>query len=190
MKSLQLSKPHLLVVIGIPGAGKSAFAAKFTQTFSAPFIDYAELRDLAGDMETASKIADYAMGRLLLTKQTIVIDGRGNRLTDRRELTEFAHKAGYTPFFIWVQTEPATAEHRAVRSKAATMSLSEFDARAAEFQVPGKSEPIIVISGKHTYASQARMVLKRLAGEHTAAVESKIETPPPRQMPIRGRFIR
>jgi len=190
MKSLQLVKPHLLVAIGIPGAGKSTFISKFAHTFNAPFIDYAELQALGGDTETAKKIAAYTLDRLFLTKQTIVMDGRGNTAADRRELINLASKHGYVPVFIWVQTEPATAEHRAVHAKGATMSLSEFDERVAQFQMPGKADQVIVISGKHTYASQARMVLKRLSDERPTVAQPKIVTPPRRIVPERGRFIR
>lgn len=191
MKSLQLHKPHLLVVVGMPGAGKSAFASQFAHTFNAPFVDYMYLQELVGEnVELAYRVADQLIDQLIKTKQTIIIDGPGSRQSDRREIVKLARKHGYTPLFIWVQTEPTTAEYRAVHQKGAPMSQSEYEAKVAEFEYLTNVEPVIVISGKHTYASQARVVLKKLVVERPSVSNAKVETPPPRSMPSRGRFIR
>ncbi len=190
MKSLQLNKPHLLVVVGVPGAGKSTFAAQFAQTFNAPFVDYAQLRQLIGDVDLAYKVADHLFDQLIRTKQTIVIDGPGDKAADRRDIVRLARKSGYTPLFVWVQTEPNAAEQRAVHSKTASMTKSEFDARFADFEPLTAIEPMLVISGKHTYASQARNVLKKLITERTSVTESKVEIPPSRTIPVRGHTIR
>ena len=194
MKSLQLSKPHLLVMVGMPGSGKSAFATQFAQTFNMPIVDYAALNDMAGDnLELAYRIGDYTIDQLLKTKQSIIIDGPGDKQADRREIARLASHHGYKPLFIWVQTEPLTAEHRAVRQKGATMSKREYDERVAGFEFLTNVEPVLVISGKHTYASQARIVLKKLVTERPSVAVSKVDTPPPRQFPSsasRGRLIR
>lgn len=189
MKSLQLSRPYLLLAIGIPGAGKSTFASKFAQTFNTPFIDYVELADLVKDEKTFTKVANYLMRQLLLTKNTIVLDGLGDKVADRRQLIEIAHKNGYIPLFIWVQTEPATAEQRVARGKGAKMTIEQFDNGILQFQNPVKGEPVLVISGKHTYASQARAVLKRLATDRPDDDGARLAAPP-RPAPVRGRFIR
>lgn len=189
MKSLQLSRPYLLLAIGIPGAGKSAFASKFAQTFNTPFIDYVELAGLVKDEKTFTKVADYVMKQLLLTKNTIVLDGLGDKAADRKQLIEIAQKNGYTPLFIWVQTEPSTAEQRVARGKGAKMTIEQFDNGILQFQNPTKGEPVLVISGRHTYASQARAVLKRLASDRPVDESSRIPTPP-RPIPAPGRFIR
>jgi len=192
MKSLQLNKPHLLVMVGMPGAGKSTFAQQFAATFNAPFVDYAALAGVTGgDPELTYRMADYLIDQLLRTKQTIIIDGPGDRLADRREIVRLARHHGYSPLFIWVQTEPTTTEHRSVRRRGAPMSQEEYDQRVASFEYLTNLEPVLVISGKHTYASQARIVLKKLVTERPSVTDAKIETPPPRaNIPPRGRFIR
>lgn len=191
MKSLQLSRPYLLLAIGIPGAGKSAFSSKFAQTFNTPFIDYVELASLAKDDKTFQKVTDFIMKQLLLTKTTIILDGIGEKAADRRQIMEIAHKNGYKPLFIWVQTEPSTAELRVAKGRGAKMTAEQFKNGVHQFQNPTKNEPVLVISGKHTYASQARAVLKRLASERASAEEGlKIVAPPRRPAPAPGRFIR
>jgi len=190
MKSLQLSKPHLLVMVGMPGSGKSTFAAQFAATFNMPFVNYAELHDVAGgDINLTYRLADYLTDQFIRTGQTIIIDGPGDKQSDRKEILKLAKEHGYVPLFIWVQTEPATTEHRAVRQRGATMSKAEYDARVAEFDYLTNAEPVLVISGKHTYASQARIVLKRLVATRPTT-QPNLGPSPERITPNRGRLIR
>ncbi len=164
------------------------FAEKFADTFNAPYIHYVELQKLVETDAMAEKVANYVLLQLMLTRQLIIIDGPGDRLADRREIVKFAQKHGYTPLFVWVQTEPATAEARAVHSRTATMTKDQFDARVAEFENPIDKEPVLVISGKHAYLSQARSVLKRLAQGAPAAPSKPAAVQRP--VPIRGRITR
>ena len=48
MKSLSLAKPLVLVVIGLPGAGKSFFARQFSETFGAPMVSGDRIRHVLG----------------------------------------------------------------------------------------------------------------------------------------------
>ncbi|MDB5176431.1 MAG: hypothetical protein JWN75_99 [Candidatus Saccharibacteria bacterium] len=183
MKSLQLDKPHILVVVGLPGAGKTFFAKQFSGTFNAPYIDYNHYRQLLNNDQLGDQVTGELLDQLFLTRQTIIMDNRGNQRLDRRELTLFAHKKGYEVLYVWVQTEPLTAEQRAVTSKTATMTRREFDERTRQFEILTKGELYLVISGKHTYASQARVVLKKLVGTtrnetHTPVIPTRQAVPP------------
>lgn len=166
MKSLQLTKPHLIVVVGIPGSGKSFFASQFSKTFNAPFLNFTELQSTFGE-EQASKAWDYTLDQLCLTKQTIILEGPGNTKNERRALSAYARTKGYQTLFIWVQTEPVTAQNRATKGtpgvqQTSLLSPDEFVNYASRFEQLDQSEQYMVISGKHTYASQAKNVLKKL----------------------------
>lgn len=166
MKSLQLTKPHLIVVVGIPGSGKSFFASQFSKTFNAPFLNFTELQSTFGD-DLASKVWDYTLDQLCLTKQTVILEGPGNTKNERRALSAFARSKGYQTLFIWVQTEPATAQNRATKGtpgaqQTSLLSPDEFVDYASRFEQLAPGEQYMVISGKHTYASQAKNVLKKL----------------------------
>lgn len=177
MKNLQLSKPHLLVVVGVPGAGKSFFANKFAETFSAPYLDQGNLARIISE-DQATVVADLVLDQLVRTKQTILLEGWGSTRTERQSIAAYARKHGYEPLFVWVQTDPETAKRRStkgMRGQNADHLLSEeqFDKAFKRFTLLGSSEKYMVISGKHTYASQAKIVLKKLV-EPRASAQSTI----------------
>lgn len=163
MQPLETKKPYLLVVVGLPGSGKTFFAKQFGDTFGAPYVDYVYYHKLTGSIELGDTVATELLGQLFITKRTVVVEGRGETKEDRAILVKLAQAKGYEPLFVWVQTEPQTVLKRAVQAKGAPYSQEEFESRSEIFAQLDRSEPQVVISGKHTYASQARMVLRRLA---------------------------
>lgn len=189
MKRLQLQKPHVLIVVGLPGAGKTFFASQFSDMFHAPYLDYGRYRQVIGEPQTANELASDAYSQLLRTRQTLLIEGIGDKKLERREIVKNAHTHGYGVLFVWVQTDPQTSEHRSVYSKTATISAHEFAARATQFELIGSPETYVVISGKHTFATQAKVVLKKLVAAKTD--EKQSHTPgndTNRQASARGRI--
>lgn len=198
MKSLRLAQPHIIAVIGIPGSGKTFFAEKFTDTFSAPFINYDTIIELGGTSQVAAKrLFQYQLDELLKTKQSIIIEGLTDARADRVELQKKAKTAGYELLIVWVQTDPATAQYRATRpAKDRTrepLTDAEYERAAKRFATPSPNESVAVISGKHTYASQAKVVLKRLTSTRSEAAANVELTTPPRveapSRPPRGTII-
>jgi predicted kinase len=168
MKSLSLSQPHLLIVTGVPGSGKTFFAEKFASTFRAPFVNYEKIALLCNgsDEQVVDELFGYQLNELLKTGQTILVEGAGETRTGRAELTRRAKEAGYAPLIVWVQTDPSTAKDRLTRpSKNNTEHLltpEEYDRSFKRFTPPSAVEKTVVVSGKHTYATQAKVVLKKL----------------------------
>jgi predicted kinase len=188
MKPLSLARPHLIIMVGISGAGKSQFAAQFADTFKAPLIsrdavlEQIFIDDKSGVAEsdtTANRITTYLLNQLLKTGQTIVFDGASDSRVERLELAKAAKSAGYESLFVWVQTDPTEAKRRAAKQKTRSLTSGDYEAALSRFRVPTASEKVVVISGKHTFASQLKIVLKRLAGEHTEAAAKTIIPPRP-----------
>lgn len=152
----------MLVIIGLPGAGKTFFAKQFGDTFGAPFVDYNHYHRLLGSVEMGDVVATELLGQLYLTKQTILIEGRGDTAQDRVVLAKLAKSKGYEILYVWIQTDPQVARRRAVGSKNSQYTEEEFRDATKAFAPLAPSDPQVVISGRHTYASQLRMVLKRI----------------------------
>ncbi|MDN5819455.1 MAG: ATP-binding protein [bacterium] len=188
MKSLSLAKPHLLIVVGVPGSGKSFFAEKFADTFCAPFISFNTLRTQIiadpmydrGEYEVLSRVATYILDETLKTKQTIVLEAQGATKTERLELAKKARKSGYEPLLVWVQVDKPTAKKRSIgrtRQASERMTAEQHATVLDRFTPPTDSEKYVAISGKHTSASQARVILKHLAVPRASAPVPVAERP-------------
>lgn len=183
MKSLSLSQPHLLIMVGIPGSGKSFFAERFATTFHAPYIKYDTIMTIAGQSSHASDAyTGYMLRELFKTGHTIVFDGPASSRVERTALKDLAASAGYASLFIWVQTDEATAKARFVKTSQKAghhASGAQYDSLMREFVAPiTKEHSTVVISGKHTYATQVKAVLKNLTLiKQVARIEKTHEHP-------------
>lgn len=191
MKSLRPNQPHLIIVVGLPGSGKSFFAEKFSETFNAPYINSEKIMRLAEcNDKQASSLIDYQLIELLKTNMSIILEGETDTRTDRMALAKKARDAGYKLLVVWVQTDSFTAKNRTVKSARnktnRTLTEEEYDKIAKRFTPPNVSEQPVVISGKHTYATQVKIVLKKLSSEHEQAARS---TTVPERPVTRGRVI-
>lgn len=178
MKSLALSRPLVIMVVGIPGAGKSFFARQFADTFGAPSVSYDKLRSIIFPTPTFAReeeallqdIADNEIDELLKTHKTFLIDGGVNSRIERADIEKRARKHDYHTLIVWVQTDTPTCRFRATKRSAKrkgdewNTSITEeiFNTSVKRLVAPLRSEPQVVISGKHTYATQAKVVLKKL----------------------------
>jgi predicted kinase len=173
MKSLSLSQPHLIIMTGVPGSGKSFFAEKFADMFRAPYVCYEKISILCNGSDSVAvrDLFYYQIDELLKTQQAVIIEGLSDTRTERSELARKARAAGYVPLLLWVQTDPSTAKSRATRvaknKPNSTMTPEEYDQYARRFTPPNAIEKPVVVSGKHTYATQAKVILKKLSAPHT-----------------------
>lgn len=175
----------MIIMVGIPGSGKSFFAHQFGDTFHAPVVSCDTIANLAGgNALTIAKVAYYQIDELLKTRQSIIVDGLATSRIERSELTKRAHASGYEPLYIWIQTDTITAKQRFTKDKnrpTAQRSAEEYDKLLRRFSEPASTERAIVLSGKHTYATQARIVLKKLSAPRSEAAARDI--PPERTQP-------
>ena len=95
MKSLRLQKPHFLIVVGIPGSGKTFFASQFAKMFSAPFIHYEAIKNSFDDPlseDLTANIAGLMFTEIVKTGETIVLEGPGATRAERAALAQQAKK--------------------------------------------------------------------------------------------------
>lgn len=195
MKSLSLSAPHVVIMVGVPGAGKSFFAEHFSDTFSAPLINWNAIRDELFNEPTYDKdedaiikrVADYTLGELLKTKATVIYEGDSLSQASRQTLARTAKKAGYEPLFVWVQTDAIASRTRALKQG---VSPEYYESAVKRFTPLKTTDPFVVISGKHTYASQLKIVLRRLSNARAVAADEIARTNPVKVAPTSGRRVR
>ena len=171
MKPLTSASPHAIIMIGIPGSGKSTFADRFADTFQAPIVSQTKYQREYGlsDIE-AEGLRNTILGEYMKTHRTVLIDGGLNGKEKREEMVRKLVKAGYRPLIIWVQTDTGEAHRRATKPypRGSGLRDEDFDNLLNEFEAPGDKEKMVVISGKHTYTSQLKIILKQLATpDHT-----------------------
>lgn len=188
MKSLQLSSPHIIATVGIPGAGKSYFATEFAEMFGAPLLQFEKFAELSDDADKVHGVMLAVLAEMMKTRQTIVLDSVTERRVQRAELMKFARNTGYKVMFVWAQTDPGTARSRWMKQHGTDEHA--FDAMMKQFSPPHATEPCVVISGKHTLSTQARTVLKRLAdSKPVASTDSLIPSRPSQPQVMGGRRL-
>lgn len=164
MKSLHLTRPHAIMMVGIPGSGKSFFAERFAETFSAPYIDSLAIETRATDAKAAGELIALLLGEVAKTKQTFVFEGNSDARIRRTEFGQWARNHGYQPLILWVQADQATSLKRSLKMK--TLTRDQFADVVRSFSAPHADEKPIVISGKHTFASQLKVVLEHLSRDN------------------------
>ena len=116
MKPHNPASPHAIIMIGIPGAGKSTFAERFAETFQAPIVSQTKLqREFELSTEASLALGDQIMSEYIKTRKTILIDGGANSKDVREPLVKRLTKAGYQTLVVWVQTDTIEAFRRATK---------------------------------------------------------------------------
>ncbi len=178
MKSLSLSVPYVIAMIGQPGTGKTYFAKLFTENFNMPVVNEGYFLGFVKHPEDGTVMAADVLHEIMKSRQAILFEGNLDHKEERDSLVRFCQKRGYKVLFVWVQTEPEIARKRAQK----TMTAKEYKLRAQAFEPPADKENHVVISGRHTQVTQARTVLKHLVEarnrEKTALVAQKRESMP------------
>lgn len=188
MKPLTPTAPHVIIMVGIPGAGKSTFAEHFAETFQAPIVNQQLIEQtIEADQAAVARITTLMLDELFKTRRTLIYEGPSSSKASRLDIAKRVRAAGYQPLFVWVQTESNEAMRRATKKRKDGSRLSEEDFESAlkRFNPPQAAEKVVVISGKHTYASQLKIVLKHLAGQQRSE-----EPEQPRVRPTRNVILR
>ena len=161
MKQLSLSESHAIVLVGIPGSGKTTFATKFSETFKVPQIHIETIQGLTSSKKAAIQVTTLQLGEIAKTGKSVVLDLDIYSKAECTALTRQLDTLGYKTVFVWVQTDTKTAQTRNKSKHTET----QYDTIVKKFDPLDPTEKAIVISGKHTYATQAKAVLMRLVGK-------------------------
>jgi predicted kinase len=171
----------VIVVVGLPGVGKSFFARRFAETFNAPLVSEDKIRYTLFSNHTYSKnenimveqVARLIIDELLVSGKTFILDGGYNSRSSRENITRLATQYGFRTLIVWVQTDEQTASRRAAGRSLKnpgdqykqSLTTDQYQAIERTFTTPDldlKEKNTVVISGKHTYAAQAKTVLQKI----------------------------
>ncbi len=178
MKQLQLPAPTVLIMMGLPGAGKSTFARQFAKTYGLPFISFDRIRHelfneptyTSSEQDIISRIASYMTSELLHSRHTFIIDGLyANVKTNRMSIQRQARENGFRTLVIWAQVDGPTAKMRSLKRNSKkrddmynrSLSVAIFEGLKKQL-TPPTGENYVVISGKHTFPGQHKAVARKL----------------------------
>jgi predicted kinase len=177
MSKIVLSKPTLICLYGYPGSGKSYLARNLAESLDLANVSSDRIRSELfqspryDPQENAivTHLMDYMSEEFLSAGVNLVYDTNALRSAQRRKLRELArkHKAEY--ILIWLQIDIDSAfsrtqdrDRRTSDDKyAEPQTKNTFDRQLSGMQNP-EGEDYIVISGKHTFATQKGAVINRL----------------------------
>ena len=174
-KTLFINQPYLILLVGLPGSGKTFFAEKFAQAFNTTFLNLNDLRfelfaepNFSKDEEShLEKIGRAFLPELMRSKRAIMIEGSLEARSDRQVYRQIARKNGYEVLTVWVQNTEPTARLRSTKNiklapRKYLLTNEQFDIMTKRFTTPNSLENPVVISGNHTFSTQARSVLRHL----------------------------
>ena len=161
MEGNKKTKPRALLLFGVPCSGKTTFAEKFAKKFDLTFYDLDELKV---NNNLSQEMVLIILEQILKTKQTVVIEGCLATENERMQIRNLVRRNGYTPALIWLQTDVPTIKQRLkMRLKNAAKAKAVYEDAVANLEAPADSEHPIVLSGRHTFETQAKHVIAGLA---------------------------
>ncbi|MBX4201524.1 ATP-binding protein [Candidatus Saccharibacteria bacterium] len=176
MSKIELSKPVLICLYGFPGSGKSYIARNLADQLDTASVSSDRIRSElfqnprydAQENAIVTHLMDYMCEEFLSAGVSVVYDTNALRASQRRKLRELArkHKAEY--LLIWLQIDIDSAYSRTQERDRRTsddkyaepQTKNSFDQQIAGMQNP-QGEDYIVVSGKHTFATQKGAVINK-----------------------------
>jgi predicted kinase len=176
MTKIVLAKPVLVCLYGFPGSGKSYVARKLAESVQMAHVSADRIRSELFEhprydtQENAivAHLMNYMSEEFLAAGVSVVYDTNAMRLAQRRNLRALArkHQADYT--LVWLQIDMESAFSRTQNRDRRTsddrfaqpQTRLSFDKQLAAMQNP-QAEDYIVISGKHTFATQKSAIINR-----------------------------
>jgi predicted kinase len=178
MTKLTLTKPTLILLYGLPGSGKTYFARQLCEDISAAHVQgdriryelFEEPRFDRQENEIVEHLMQYMTEEFLNAGISVVYDTNAMRLSERRALRDMARRVKAQPLLIWLQIDIESAFTRVVKRDrrktddkyAVPVDRTTFESLISRMQNPNATEDYMVISGKHTFATQRSAIIKKL----------------------------
>lgn len=178
MTKLALTRPSLILFYGYPGSGKTFLARQLSEDLQAAHIHSERIRfELferprydRQENQIIEHLMRYMAEEFLKAGISVLYDINAMRASQRRELRELARRNKAEVVMTWLQIDQESAFTRATKRDkrraddkfAEPLSKDAFMRTISAMQNPDLTEEYIVISGKHTYATQRSAIVKKL----------------------------
>lgn len=175
---VRTKKPILILLYGFPGSGKTYFARNIAENLECAHVHsdrirhelFEEPRFDEHETQIISHLMDYMTNEFLGAGVSVVYDTNMIRKTSRHKMREMARKRGVQTILVWFQVDAASSfkrlrqrDRRKLDDKfAIEYDQEDFRRYASRMQHPEPTEDYIVISGKHTFASQKTTFMRKL----------------------------
>lgn len=173
-----LNRPAFILLYGFPGAGKTFFSRQLCEELQLAHIQDDRIRHKLFEQprydkqenDIVQQLMTYMAEEFLRAGMSVIYDTNASRLSHRRIMRDFARHLKAQPILIWLQIDPETAYNRVAsrdRRKTDDKYASPLDGNTFEhiiqgMQNPTNTEDYIVLSGKHTFATQKNMFMKKI----------------------------
>lgn len=177
MSKLSTTKPVLIMVYGIPGAGKTHFSGQLAESMGAAHVQADRIRselfekpryDKQED-EVVIRLMEYMAEEFLKAGVNVIYDVNAGRLVQRRTLRDVTRKIKGQTMLVWLQIDAESAFLRISKRDrrrnddkyARPYTKAEFKLAIGNMQPP-KNEDYVVVSGKHPFTMQRGVIAKKL----------------------------
>lgn len=155
------NKPRALLIFGAPCSGKTTFSEKFSKRFDLAYFNFDEICER---YRLTRKNVLLFIELLTRTGKNLIFEGGLGTEKERAEVRNVLRAAGYEPTLVWIQTDIATIRLRMKREyKSVSAAREAYDKAVSTLEAPSEVEKPVILSGKHTFDTQARHILAGLA---------------------------
>ncbi len=169
-----MSKPHLYLLVGYPGSGKTTVAQIIHEETSAEHLWTDWERQSMFDQPTHSaeesnKLYAYLnilTGQMLADGKSVIFDTSFNFAKDRTHLREIANESGADTTVVWITTSKELSRKRALEGGNSRngydepMSEEQFERICRHLEPPEESETVIKIDGTDVDRQELIQLLK------------------------------
>lgn len=163
------------MLYGYPGSGKTGFARQLADELGIAHLQEDRIAtELFGERQTENepalkRIMHYVAKEFLRAGVPVVFDADVLRIQDRRSLRDLVSQQKAASVLVWLQVDQETAfartqsrDRRKSEDKyARSYDKASFENSLGRMQNPSHEE-YVVISGKHTFATQKNTVMKKM----------------------------